>query len=67
MPKALCISALAISILVLILFLADLMLGLANARSMAPLRGESFLLDIVFVLCAGVLGFLSWVTFRRQI
>jgi hypothetical protein len=67
MPKALCISALAISILVLILFLADLVLGLANARSIAPLRAENFILDIVFVLCALVLGFLSWVTFRKQV
>ena len=30
-----------VPILVLILFLADLVLGLANARSIAPLRGES--------------------------
>ena len=67
MPKALCISALAISILVLILFLADLVLGLANARSIAPLRGESFVLDVVFVICAAVLGFLSWTTFRKQV
>lgn len=67
MPKALCISALAISILVLILFLADLVLGLANAKSIAPLRGESPLLDVVFVACAAVLGFLSWVTFRKQV
>ena len=67
MPKALCITALAISILVLILFAADLILGLAHAKSIAPLRGESFLLDLVFALCAGVLGFLSWVTFRKQV
>ncbi len=67
MPKALCITALAISILVLILFVADLLLGLANARSMAPLRGESIVLDIVFAICAGVLGFLSWTTFRKQV
>ncbi len=67
MPKALCISALAISILVLILFLADLVLGLAQARSIAPLRGENIVLDLVFVLCAAVLGFLSWSTFRKQV
>jgi hypothetical protein len=67
MPKALCISALAISILVMILFLADLLLGLANARSIAPLRGEDLLMDLVFIVCAAVLGFLSWVTFRKQV
>lgn len=67
MPKVLCISALAISILVLILFLADLILWLANARSIAPLRGESVILDLIFVVCAAVLGFLSWVTFRKQV
>jgi hypothetical protein len=67
MSKALCVSALAISILVLILFLADLVLGLANARSIAPLRGENFLLDAVFIVCAAVLGYLSWSTFRRQV
>lgn len=67
MPKILCISALAISILVLILFLADLVLGLANARSIAPLRGASITLDLVFIASAAVLGFLSWVTFRKQV
>jgi hypothetical protein len=67
MPKALCITALAISILVLILFVADLLLLLANARSAAPLHGENIVLDVVFALAATVLGYLSWVTFRKQV
>ena len=37
MPKALCIAAMAISILVLILFVTDLLFGLAGAPLDRPL------------------------------
>jgi hypothetical protein len=67
MAKGLCIAGLAISILVLILFVADLLLGMANARAIAPLRGESIVLDLVFIVCALVLGAMSWMTFRKQV
>jgi hypothetical protein len=67
MPKALCITALVMSILVFILFAADLIMGLAGNLELAPFKYTSLVLDIVFVICAGGIGFLSWQTFREQV
>ena len=67
MPKALCIAAMVISILVFILFLSDLLLGFASMDNLAPFKGANPVIDIVFVVCAAVLGYLSWSTFREQI
>ena len=62
MPKALCWAGLVIAILVLALFLFDLVVP----SSWAPFQKESITLDVLFILCAGALGFLSWVTLREQ-
>ena len=59
MPKALCLTGMVIAIVVFLLFLLDLILGF-------PFQGASKLLDVVFVICAGVLGFISFTTFREQ-
>jgi hypothetical protein len=59
MPKALCLTGMVISIVVFLLFLLDLILGF-------PFQGASMLLDIIFVICSGTLGFISWTTFREQ-
>jgi hypothetical protein len=67
MPKALCIAALAISILVVILFASDLLLGIANARSIAPFKGSNILLDVVFLICAAILGLMSFRTLKQQV
>ncbi len=67
MPKALCIAALAISVLVVILFASDLLLGVANARSIAPFKGSSIILDVVFLICAAILGLMSFRTLRQQV
>ena len=67
MPKALCIAAMAISILVLILFLSDLLFGFVGPKSIAPFKGESWVIDIVFSICAAVIGFLSYQTLREQV
>ncbi len=67
MPKALCIAALAISILVLLLFASDLLFGLANANSVAPFKGSNITLDIVFLCCAAILGLLSFRTLKQQV
>ena len=60
MPKALCILGIAISALVLIVFGLDLVLKM-------PFNGADKLMDIGFVICSGILSYLSWITLREQI
>ncbi len=60
MAKALCIVGIAISALVLIVFGLDLAIG-------APFNGASKIMDIGFVICSGILGYLSWATLREQV
>lgn len=67
MPKALCLTALVISILVFLLFFSDLLLSYVGADNVAPFRGANPTIDIVFSICAGILGFLSFLTFREQV
>lgn len=62
MPKALCMTGIVISILVLALFLLDLL----GPESIAPLRKASKMMDIVFAISAVGLGYLSWTTLREQ-
>jgi hypothetical protein len=60
MPKVLTAIGLAVSGLVLLVFLLDL----------PPLRltfgGFSLWMDILFIVGAGILGYLSWTAFREQ-
>jgi threonine/homoserine/homoserine lactone efflux protein len=62
MPKALCWTGMVIAILVLALFLFDLVVP----STMAPFKKSSIVLDVLFVLCAGALAYLSWATLREQ-
>ncbi len=67
MPKGLCITALTIAVIVLILFLADLILGLAGMENIAPFKYNNMVMDIIFVVCSGSLALMSWFTFREQV
>ena len=67
MQKGLCIAALAISVIVFILFLADLLLGFVGQEAIAPFKSANTTIDIVFVICSGVLGVLSWFTYKEQV
>jgi hypothetical protein len=60
MPKALCILGMIIAGVLLILFGLDLALGV-------PFGGASGAMDIGLVVAAGILGYLSWATFREQV
>jgi hypothetical protein len=60
MPKALCISGLVVAGLVAILFAADLAVGYPFGRA-------SMTMDVSVLVCAIVLGLLSWLTFREQV
>ena len=62
MPKALCMTGIVIAILVLSLFMLDLV----GPDSIAPLKKASTMMDIVFVLCAAGLAYISWVTLKEQ-
>lgn len=59
MPKVLCLTGMVIAILILVLFLLDLAFGLLFDRI-------SMLMDIVFVISALGLGYISWSTLREQ-
>ena len=62
MPKALCLSGMVVAILIAILFLFDLV----APPSLAPFRNASPLMDIALIICAIMLGAISWFTFREQ-
>jgi hypothetical protein len=47
----------------LLLFGADLVLP----KSIAPFSKAAMIMDILFVLCAAGLGWLSWSTFKEQV
>ncbi len=59
MPKVLCLTGMVIAILILVLVLLDLALKV-------PFQRISTMMDIVFVICAVCLGYLSWATLREQ-
>jgi len=58
MAKALCIVGMVIAVLILVLFLLDMVIGY-------PFAQASFLMDVIFVLCAGGLGYMSWSSYKE--
>lgn len=65
MPKVLCLIGLVFSILVALIFLTDIVLGLLGYAS-APLRLNSLAMDIIFLIAAGGIAYVSWTTFKEQ-
>ena len=65
MPKALCLTGLVIAILVFLIFLSDLLFGMIGMASLAPFKMTSMLMDIMFLLCAVGLAFVSWTSFKE--
>lgn len=59
MPKALTILGMIVAILLLIVFALDLAIGI-------PFSKASRTMDVAFVICALLLGYLSWATLREQ-
>ncbi len=59
MSRALCIFGLAIAVLLLALFGLDL-------ATKFPFGREAAVMDVGFVIAAGILGYLSWSTLREQ-
>lgn len=65
MPKALCLTGLVIAILVFLIFLFDLLFGMLGMSSFAPFKMSNVMMDVIFLLCAAGLGYLSWTSFRE--
>jgi len=59
MPKVLCMTGMVIAILILVIFFLDLVVKV-------PLQRTNPVMDVVFILCAIGLGYLSWSTLREQ-
>ncbi len=57
MPKIFCIAGAVVAILLLLVFVVDLGIGY-------PFDRRSWLMDISMLLCSGMLGYISWATFR---
>ncbi|MCM2373398.1 hypothetical protein [Aporhodopirellula aestuarii] len=66
MPKALCLLSLVASILLLVLFGADLVMGFAGMQDAAPMQATSMMMDLAFLIFAGLLAYLSFSTYREQ-
>jgi len=57
MPKAFCIAGAVVAILLLLVFGIDLAAGF-------PFDRQSKTIDIGMILCSGILGYISWSTYR---
>ncbi|MBL8873857.1 MAG: hypothetical protein JNK90_29045 [Planctomycetaceae bacterium] len=66
MPKVFCLIGLGVAALILVIFIADLLFGLIGMKNLAPFYMASMLMDIMFIISAGVLAFLSWSTYKEQ-
>ncbi len=58
MSKALTIGGMVVAILLLILFATDLAIKI-------PFKRAAILMDVAFIVCAVILGYLSWSTFKE--
>jgi hypothetical protein len=59
MAKAFSVFGMVVSIIFLLVFSLDLALGM-------PFGGASSIADIGFIICALLLGYMSWTTYREQ-
>jgi hypothetical protein len=67
MPKILCLTSMAICVLVFLLFFFDLIGGLTGMTGIAPFRGADPMIDVVFSISAAITGIMSYFTFREQV
>ena len=66
MPKALCLTSLVVAVIIVVLFLADAVMGFMGMESVAPLRSANLMMDITFIVTGAILAFMSWATWREQ-
>lgn len=65
MPKLLCLTGLVVSGLIALIFLMDLVFGLAGMSALAPFKKMNITLDITMLVSSVVLGVLSWFSFKE--
>jgi hypothetical protein len=63
MPRLLCFGGLIVSGLVFLLFLVDLIMSILGMGGI--FWYPSYLMDVVFMICAGLLGYLSWTAMKE--
>lgn len=63
MPRLLCLGGLVVAGLVFLLFLLDMIMSLVGMGAL--FRYPSLLMDITFMLCSAILGYLSWMSFKE--
>lgn len=66
MPKALCLISLVASILIAVLFIADAAMGMMGMEDVAPMGSANLTMNIVFIILAAIMIFMSWKTYREQ-
>jgi len=66
MPKALCLTSLVVAVVIVVLFLADAVMGLMGMANMAPLRSANMMMDITFIVTGTILAYMSFATWREQ-
>ena len=66
MPKALCLTSLVVSILVVVLFFEDALMSLLGMSGLAIFGGANLLMDIVYVMIGAGMIYMSWKTYREQ-
>jgi hypothetical protein len=59
MPKLLTIAGMVIAAILFLLFGLDLAIRV-------PFSREVWLADVFFLVCAAILGYMSWMTYREQ-
>ena len=64
MPKALCILGIVIAFLLGLFFVLDLAFLRLAGGGMPPTMNT--IMDLAFLVCAVILGYISWSTWREQ-
>jgi len=59
MAKALTILGMVVAVLIFCLFAVDLAI-------LIPFQRASIPMDVLSILCAAILGYLSWTTYKEQ-
>lgn len=66
MPKALCLTSLVVSILVVVLFLEDALMRIVGMNGLAIFGGANLLMDLMYTLIGAGMIYMSWTTYREQ-
>ncbi len=63
MPRMLCLGGLVVAGLVFLLFLVDMIMSFGGMGSL--FRYPSLMMDIAFLVCSAILGYLAWTSLKE--